>query len=77
MLYYLRMRIEVRVKPNSRSDEVQEDGHCLTVRVKEAPVEGKANKAVVRLLAKHLGVAEDRVHIIRGLKSRSKVIEVT
>lgn len=70
-------RIEVRLRPRGHADELLglEDG-VLQARVAAPPVDGKANKALCRLLAKRLGVAPSRVAIARGEKSRQKLIEV-
>jgi uncharacterized protein (TIGR00251 family) len=70
------MRIQVRVKPNSRTEEVSQEGDSFIVKVKEPPKEGKANQAVIKLLAEHFGVAKSRVRILSGLKSKHKVVEV-
>ena len=72
------MRISVRVKPRSKTEGVTKemDGDVYVVRVKEPPVEGKANRAVVKLLAKHFGVPENRLRIVSGLTSKNKIIEV-
>jgi len=70
------MRIQVRVKPNSRTEEVSQEGDSFIVKVKEPPKEGKANQAVIKLLAEHFGVAMSRVRILSGLKSKNKVVEV-
>jgi len=70
------MKIHVRVKPSSRTEEVSRESDSFIVRVKEPPEEGKANQAVIRLLAEHFGVARNQVRILSGFKSRNKVIEV-
>jgi uncharacterized protein (TIGR00251 family) len=70
------MRILVKVKPNSRLEEVSRESDSYVVRVKEPPREGKANQAVIRLLADHFGASKSKVRILSGLRSRSKVIEV-
>jgi uncharacterized protein (TIGR00251 family) len=70
------MKIQVKVKPNSKTEEVIRDGEVYTVRVKEPPKEGKANRAVVKLLAEHFNVPRSAVTIISGLNSRTKVIEI-
>jgi hypothetical protein len=70
------MRIQVRVKPNSRTEEVSQEIDSFIVKVKEPPREGKANQAVIRLLAEHFGVPRSRVRILNGFRSRNKVIEV-
>ena len=70
------MRIQVKVKPNSRTEEVSRDGDSFIIKVKEPPREGKANRAVIKLLAEHFGVPKSRVRILSGFRSKNKVIEV-
>ena len=41
------------------------------------PVEGAANKALVKMLAKVLGVAPARLEIISGVRNRSKIVRVS
>jgi uncharacterized protein YggU (UPF0235/DUF167 family) len=70
--------VVVRVKPGSRKGplvEVTDDGE-LTVYVAERAVEGKANEAVVKLLAKHLGVPRSRLELVSGATSRVKRFRV-
>ncbi len=72
------MKIQVKVKPRSKTEDVTKkmDGDVYVVRVKEPPIEGKANRAVLKLLAKHFGVPESRLRIVTGLSSKNKVVEV-
>jgi uncharacterized protein len=66
--------VVVRVKPGSRKGplvEIGNDGE-LTIYVRERAVEGKANDAVVKLLAKHFGVTPSRVQMVSGATSRVK-----
>ena len=71
-----RMKIQVKVKPNSRTEEVSQENDFFLVKVKEPPKEGKANKAVIKLLANHFGVARSQVRILSGLKSTIKLVEI-
>jgi hypothetical protein len=70
------MKIQVKVKPNSRTEEISQVGDSFIVRVKDPPREGKANLAVVRLLAEHFGVPKSQVRILSGFGSKNKVVEV-
>jgi uncharacterized protein (TIGR00251 family) len=66
--------ISVRVKPGSRKGplvDVSADGE-LTIHVREPAIEGKANDAVVKLLAAHLGVPRQRLELVSGATSRVK-----
>ena len=68
---------EVRVAPRSSRDRVigVRDG-ALKVSLTAAPVDGAANEALRRLLAKMLGVAKSDVEILRGDRARAKLIRV-
>jgi uncharacterized protein (TIGR00251 family) len=70
-------RLEVRVQPRAPRDEIagERDGR-LVVRVTAPPVDGRANDAVRKLLAKRLGVARGRVTVVRGEAGRDKLVEV-
>ena len=72
------MKISVHLKPNSRHREevvVGDDG-SLTVYTKAPAIEGRANLAAAKLLAKHFGVAPSKVKLVRGASSRYKVFEL-
>ena len=76
----LNIRVQPRASRNeivpSPGGEVPLESLVLKVRVTAAPTDGEANDAVLRLLAKHLGVARSTLTLVRGGTSRSKVIEV-
>lgn len=67
----------VRLRPRGGSDELigMRDG-VLQARVTAPPLDGKANRALCKLIAKRLGVAPSRVAIARGEKSRDKLVRV-
>jgi uncharacterized protein (TIGR00251 family) len=69
--------ITVRLQPRARRDEVvgERDGKVV-IRVTAPPVDGKANEALCRLIAKAAGVAPSRVRIVRGHSAREKVVQV-
>lgn len=72
------MKISVHLKPNSRHSEevVTNDDGSLTVYTKAPAIEGRANVAAVKLLAKHFGVATSKVKLLRGAASKYKVFEI-
>jgi uncharacterized protein (TIGR00251 family) len=71
-------QIEVRLRPRGSRDELtgMRDG-VLQAKVTAAPVDGRANRALRGLIAKRVGVAPSRVSVVRGEKSRDKVVRVT
>jgi len=70
------VKIQVKVKPSSKNEEVSQEGDNFVVKVREPPKEGKANQAVIKLLAKHFSVSQGQVRILSGFKSKNKVIEI-
>ena len=70
------MKIQVKVKPSAKTEELSQEGNSFIARVKEPPKEGKANQAVIKLLAAHFGVPQSQVRIFSGFRSRNKVVEV-
>lgn len=71
------MRFAVRVKPGARREAVGgRYGDALVVAVTAPAVEGKANDALRRTLAKAFGVRRQDVVIVTGERSRDKVVEV-
>lgn len=71
--------ITVRVKPGSRKGPLVEvdDDDELTIYVPERAVDGKANDAVTKLLAAHLGVPRSRLELVSGATARVKRFRVT
>jgi uncharacterized protein len=71
------VEIEVRLQPRASRDEIAgERAGRLLVRVTAPPVEGRANKALCELLAKRLRIARSAVTVIRGERSRDKLVRI-
>jgi uncharacterized protein (TIGR00251 family) len=70
-------RITVRLQARARCDELVgiHDG-VLLARVSAPPIDGRANEALCRLIARRVGVAASRVTIVRGQRSREKLVRV-
>ena len=69
--------LRVRLTPRADRDAVAgvRDG-VIHVRVSAPPVDGRANAALERVLAKALGVPPSRVSVVRGQSARDKVVRV-
>jgi uncharacterized protein len=70
-------RVQLRIQASARHDEVVglRDG-VVVIRVTAPAIDGRANEAMRRLLAKRVGVPRSAITIIRGHRSRDKVIEI-
>lgn len=70
------MKLSVMVKTNARKNEVVKvDDSTFRVAVTISPIEGKANKAVIELLAEYFDVPKSSVYIHSGVAGRKKIIE--
>lgn len=70
-------RVAVKLQPRGGRDELlgfADD--VLRARVSAPPVDGKANRALCKLIAEAAGVAPSRVTVVRGAKSREKLVEI-
>lgn len=70
------MILNVKVIPGARKNIVHEVEGGIKVHLTAPPVDGKANEALADFLAEHYGVRSSRIEIIKGLKSRHKVINI-
>jgi uncharacterized protein len=69
--------VRVRLQTRSKRDEiVGEREGALVVRVSAPPVDGKANAALCRLLAKKAGIAAGRASVVKGASSRDKLVRL-
>jgi len=73
------MRLHVRVTPRASRDAIEgfDESGVLHIRVTAPPADGAANKAVIKLLASALGLAQRDVVLVSGVSSRLKVFEVS
>ncbi len=73
----LGVTLRVRVQPRASKDALGgERQGALVVRLTAPPVEGRANEALGRILAKALGVAPSAVSVLRGASGRDKLVAV-
>ena len=71
------MKIQVKVKPNSKQQKIEEDPDgVLVIRLKSPPVDGKANKELIAVLAKKYQVSKSQIKILSGTTSKHKLIQI-
>ncbi len=71
------MIIRVRAKPRSKKEYVKEiEEGFYEVAVSETPEEGKANDRIIELMAIHFGVPKSKLRIIKGERSRLKLLSI-
>ena len=71
------MLINVKAKPSPGENKVEkvDDGNFV-VAVKEPPVQGRANAAITKVLARYFGIPASGIKIILGFTSKQKVLEI-
>ena len=71
------LTIKIKVEPrSSKSGVVGPYGDALKVKLTSPPVEGKANKELIEVLAKAFGIAKKDVEIISGQSSKNKIVKL-
>ncbi len=70
------MRISLKVIPGAKKDSYSEDNGVIKVHLRAPAVDGKANAALIGFLAEHFQVKSSQVEVIKGLKSRHKIINI-
>lgn len=70
-------RLALRVTPGARAESVELGEGVLLVKVRAKPEGGKANDAVLELVADALGLATSRLRLLRGATGRDKLIQLS
>ena len=71
------IQINIKVEPrSSRSGIVGPYGDALKVKLTSPPVEGKANKELIEVLAKGFSISKKNIEIISGQSSKNKVVRL-
>lgn len=73
----MKKSFEIRVIPRAKKELIKEENGKLKVYVTSPAQDGRANEAVVDLLAQHFKTKKSCVKIVKGTKSRNKIIELT
>lgn len=68
--------LAVRVTPKASSERIAVEAGAVRVWVTAPPDKGKANKAVIALVAKALGVPKSAVELVRGDTAREKLLRI-
>lgn len=75
-------KLSIKLTPNAKKNEITDDTidmfgmRCLKVKVSQPPEDGKANAALIELLAEYLGTKKGKIKIIQGPTSRNKIVEI-
>lgn len=68
--------LEIKVIPNASKNELIKTETGYKARIQSAPVDDKANEALIKMLAKKFNIPKSYVSIIKGRTSRNKLISI-
>ena len=69
--------VHVKIKPNSKKQDIINNGEFLTILVRAKAIQNKANKELINLIKKKLKISSNQIQIISGLKGSNKLIQIT
>jgi len=70
------MRHSIRVIPKAKQNKVVVEEERLKVYLTAPAIEGRANEALIKILAAHFQVRKGDIRIVRGEKGREKIVEI-
>ena len=71
------IRVLVKAKPNSKKEIIEKIGDFeFIISVKEPPIKGKANIAIMEKLSDHFNISISNISLISGFSSKNKIFEI-
>ena len=70
------MKIILKVIPGAKKNLLKQEGEMTKLYLTVPPIDGRANCALIDFLSDYFGVAKHDIEIIKGLKSRNKVVNI-
>jgi len=70
------MKINIKVIPNSKENSLKTQNDQIIVKINAFAVDGKANKELIKFLSEYYKVKKSKIKIIKGEKSRYKIISI-
>lgn len=72
------MKIFIKVKSNSKKEKIEKTNETnYLILTKKPPSEGKANRAVIKILAKYFRIPQINIKIISGKFSKRKIVKIS
>lgn len=76
MVFKASNTIQIKVIPNAKKNSIVKFGNGLKVYLTAPPTDGKANKALLKMLAQHFNLKKSQLSIIKGERSGNKVVKM-
>ncbi len=66
--------VKIKISPNSKKNEIINEGEISKIKITAQPIDGKANKALIEYLSKTFRIPKTSIQIIKGETSKEKTI---
>lgn len=66
--------INIKISPNSKKNEIINEGEIIKIKITAQPIDGKANKALIEFLSKNFKIPKTSIKILKGETSKEKTI---
>lgn len=66
--------ISFKISPNASKNEIIKTEDGIKIKITAQPIDGKANKALVEFLSKHLKIPKTSIEIVKGHTSKEKIL---
>lgn len=71
------MKINIKAKPGAKEERVERiDETNFSVWVKEPPIQGRANVAIIKALSKYFSISTTQIKLLSGFASKQKIFEI-
>lgn len=66
--------VNIKISPNSKKNEIINEGDFTKIKITAQPIDGKANKALVEFLSKNFKIPKTSIKILKGETSKEKTV---
>ncbi|NCC70117.1 DUF167 domain-containing protein [bacterium] len=70
------MILKVKVIPNSKEEKIYQENGIYKIKLKKPALEGRANLELIKFLSKEFTIKKGNIKILKGEKTRDKIIEI-
>lgn len=66
--------VNIKISPNSKKNEIINEGDFTKIKITAQPIDGKANKALIEFLSKNFKIPKTSIKILKGETSKEKTV---
>ena len=66
--------VNIKISPNSKKNEIINEGDFTKIKITAQPIDGKANKALIEFLSRNFKIPKTSIKILKGETSKEKTV---